>query len=109
MAEPKYKLGEIVYNKETKLIYEIVDITEEFDYMQWYVYKLKDLETNEELEYSYTQSGMETRFVSFESLEREITILQKNMNKLADKISDCSWLRYEMTTKLKSINKNSKR
>jgi hypothetical protein len=108
--EPRYKVGEIVYNKETKQLCEIYDIHTESDTYLWYFYRLKDAITGEKLEYSYPQTGLDIRFVTWEGLNNDIHMLSKDISKINDKITELKWLKEEMYNKMKLVEgKDSKR
>lgn len=101
----KYRVGDILYNFETKRIFEIVDNYKEFEYYCIYMYKLKDLETNEMEKFDYPQSGLDRAFVTQKIIEDNIYLAEKEVGKVIDHIDSLKWLREEMKNKLKLVDR----
>lgn len=101
----KYRVGDIIYNVETRRIFEIVDCYNEFEYYCIHMYKLCDLETNENEKYDYPQSGLDRAFTTLKGIEDNIYLAEKEISKLVDHVSTLKWLREEMYNKLKLVDR----
>ena len=107
-TEARYLEEEIIYNIETKVLFKIIKVIEDFEYWKFHTYDVENLETGEIC--NFPESYMVIRFESARTLDDKIVRGEKEMSNINDIISGYKWTKQEIREKLKLIEKkDSKR
>lgn len=94
-----FEVGNIIYNADTKEIFEVVEYNKEIEYNIYHSYVIKNLETHEtqECSLSYLNNYMTT----YDKLEELILKNTKEIQNAIDTISGSRWKQEEIRYKLK--------
>ena len=103
-TKAKYLEDEIIYNVETKELFKIIEIHEDFEYWIFHNYTVENLETHEIK--NFPESYMVIRFESYRTLDDKIVQGEKEMSKINDMVSGFKWTKQEIREKLKLIGEN---